>query len=108
MSSLVPPLQIRPVTQADHHQWLPLWQGYNAFYGRAGETALPEGITQATWEPFLKPLAPVFALVAESEGELVGLAHSLFHRSTRPPSSPSLSATSANTGSSGLRKRSQV
>ena len=41
MSSLVPPLQIRPVTQADHHQWLPLWQGYNAFYGRAGETALP-------------------------------------------------------------------
>lgn len=48
MPSLVPPLQIRPVTQTDHHQWLPLWQGYNAFYGRAGETALPEGITQAT------------------------------------------------------------
>src|SRR5256885_2553974 len=82
MSSLVPPLQIRPVTQADHHQWLPLWQGYNAFYGRAGETALPEGITQATWERFLNPLEPVFALVAESEGELVGLAHYLFHRST--------------------------
>lgn len=80
--SSVPTLQIRPVTQADHQQWLPLWLGYNAFYGRAGETALPEGITQATWERFLNPLEPVFALVAESEGELVGLAHYLFHRST--------------------------
>ena len=78
----VPTLQIRPVAQADHQQWLPLWQGYNAFYGRAGETALPEDITQATWERFLNPLEPVFALVAESEGELVGLAHYLFHRST--------------------------
>ncbi|MDP1340379.1 GNAT family N-acetyltransferase, partial [Klebsiella variicola] len=38
--------------------------------------------TQATWERFLNPLEPVFALVAESEGELVGLAHYLFHRST--------------------------
>ena len=80
--SSVPTLQIRPVAQADHQQWLPLWQGYNAFYGRAGETALPEDITQATWERFLNPLEPVFALVAESEGELVGLAHYLFHRST--------------------------
>jgi GNAT superfamily N-acetyltransferase len=75
-------LHIRPVTQADQSRWLPLWQGYNAFYGRSGQTALPDGITQATWQRFLNPLEPVFALVAESEGELVGLAHYLFHRST--------------------------
>ena len=56
--------------------------GLQRLYGRAGETALPEDITQATWERFLNPLEPVFALVAESEGELVGLAHYLFHRST--------------------------
>jgi hypothetical protein len=31
---------IRSVTPHDHAQWLPLWDGYNAFYGRAGATAL--------------------------------------------------------------------
>ncbi|CAB5709398.1 Predicted acetyltransferase [Delftia tsuruhatensis] len=82
MPSAIAPLQIRCVTQADKPGWLPLWQGYNAFYGRSGETALPDQITQATWQRFLNPLEPVFALVAESEGELVGLAHYLFHRST--------------------------
>lgn len=29
-------------------QWLPLWDGYNAFYGCAGATALPDAVTQAT------------------------------------------------------------
>ncbi len=31
-------LRIRPITRADYEQWLPLWDGYNAFYGRSGET----------------------------------------------------------------------
>ena len=29
-------LTIRFVTRQDHQQWLPLWEGYNAFYGRSG------------------------------------------------------------------------
>ncbi len=33
-------LTIRPVALADYDQWLPLWKGYNAFYGRSGVTAL--------------------------------------------------------------------
>jgi hypothetical protein len=41
---------IRPVAPADFEQWLPLWEGYNAFYGRSGATALPEPITQTTWQ----------------------------------------------------------
>lgn len=81
-SSGAPLLHIRPIRREDLNRWLPLWEGYNAFYGRAGATALPGEITQVTWERFLNPLEPVFALVAESEGELVGLAHYLFHRST--------------------------
>ena len=32
---------IRPVTRADYDQWLPLWDGYNAFYKRVGPTAVP-------------------------------------------------------------------
>lgn len=75
-------LLIRPVSQSDHAPWRLLWDGYNAFYGREGETALPEAITTCTWKRFLDPAEPVFALVAELDGEIVGLAHYLFHRST--------------------------
>jgi GNAT superfamily N-acetyltransferase len=56
--------------------------GYNAFYGREGATALAPEITMATWSRFFDPNEPVFALVAESEGQLLGLTHYLFHRST--------------------------
>lgn len=75
-------VQIRCVERDDWSRWLPLWEGYNAFYGRAGASALPEGITRSAWERFFNPIEPVFALVAVSEGALVGIAHYLFHRST--------------------------
>ncbi|AND67971.1 hypothetical protein ATSB10_05170 [Dyella thiooxydans] len=75
-------LLIRPISRSDHAPWRLLWDGYNAFYGREGETALPEAITACTWNRFLDPAEPVFALVAELDGEVVGIAHYLFHRST--------------------------
>jgi GNAT superfamily N-acetyltransferase len=74
---------VRPVRPEDHAQWRPLWDGYNAFYGRIGETALPETITASTWERFFDAAEPVRALVAVEEGgRIVGIAHYLFHRST--------------------------
>jgi len=73
---------IRAVARGDFGQWLPLWQGYNAFYGRAGATALADDITQMTWARFFDADESVHALVAEEEGRLVGLAHYLFHRNT--------------------------
>jgi GNAT superfamily N-acetyltransferase len=73
---------VRPVAATDFARWLPLWEGYNAFYGRAGPTALPAEITWTTWSRFLDPAEPVHALVAERAGQLLGLAHYLFHRST--------------------------
>jgi GNAT superfamily N-acetyltransferase len=66
----------------DLNAWRVLWDGYNAFYGRAGSTALRPEITQMTWSRFFDAYEPVHALVAEDGGELVGLAHYLFHRST--------------------------
>ncbi|RIX74842.1 GNAT family N-acetyltransferase [Acidovorax cavernicola] len=75
-------LLIRPPTPEDFAAWKPLWDGYNAFYGREGPTALPEAITQVTWQRFFDPYEPVHALVAERDGQLVGLVHYLFHRST--------------------------
>ncbi len=76
------PARVRPVKPDDYSAWRPLWDGYNTFYGRQGESALPEHITQTTWQRFFDPGEPVFALVAEHRGQLVGLVHYLFHRST--------------------------
>jgi GNAT superfamily N-acetyltransferase len=73
---------VRSVVPADFDAWKPLWDGYNAFYGRHGATALPDAVTQATWSRFFDAGEPVHALVAEADGRLLGLAHYLFHRST--------------------------
>ena len=74
--------RIRPLLRGDYSQWRVLWDGYNAFYGREGPTALPQEITQSTWERFFEAAEPVHALVAESEGQIVGLVHYIYHRST--------------------------
>lgn len=69
---------IRPVRPSDWEQWLPLWEGYNTFYERvaAGD------MTRTTWSRFFDENEPVHALVAEAEGQLLGLVHYLYHRST--------------------------
>ncbi|WP_404711946.1 GNAT family N-acetyltransferase [Sphingomonas sp. MMS24-J13] len=73
---------IRPLRETDHAGWRPLWDGYNSFYGRSGDTALPDEISETTWARFFDDAEPVHALVAEQQGTLIGLAHYLFHRST--------------------------
>jgi GNAT superfamily N-acetyltransferase len=73
---------VRFVTRQDYAQWLPLWDGYNAFYKRSGPTALAGEITAMTWARFFDAYEPVHALVADRGGELLGLTHYLFHRST--------------------------
>ncbi|RAM61797.1 GNAT family N-acetyltransferase [Herbaspirillum rubrisubalbicans] len=75
-------LHIRSTQQDDYPQWKILWDDYNAFYGRSGASALPLQITHATWSRIHDASEPVHALVAESEGKLLGLAHYLYHRNT--------------------------
>jgi GNAT superfamily N-acetyltransferase len=75
-------VEIRPVRPTDYNAWLPLWSGYNEFYGRVGATALDPAITETTWKRFFDPGEPVYALVADAGGSLAGLAHYLYHRST--------------------------
>lgn len=72
-------LTIRPVASADFNQWSMLWEKYNLFYGR---NSLPKEITQTTWSRFFDSSEPIYGLVAERNGQLLGLAHYLFHRST--------------------------
>jgi GNAT superfamily N-acetyltransferase len=75
-------MNIRFASPADFDQWLPLWQAYNRFYGRSGLTALPDQITQSTWDRFHDPHEPMHCIVAESGGQLAGLVHFIFHRTT--------------------------
>jgi GNAT superfamily N-acetyltransferase len=79
MSAVV---SIRFVTRGDYAAWFPLWEGYNRFYGRFDATALSDAITRVTWERFFDAYEPVFAMVAEADGHLIGLVHYLWHRST--------------------------
>jgi GNAT superfamily N-acetyltransferase len=76
------PPAIRALRQADYPAWSKLWEGYNAFYGRSGETALPADVTRMTWSRFFDAYEPVHALVAERADALLGLVHFLYHRST--------------------------
>jgi GNAT superfamily N-acetyltransferase len=75
-------ITIRPAAPDDFHRWKPLWESYNAFYGRVGETALSPEITKMTWSRFFDAYEPMHSLVAEASENLLGLVHFLFHRST--------------------------
>jgi GNAT superfamily N-acetyltransferase len=75
-------LLIRAANKDDFAQWKVLWDGYNAFYGRKGPTALPDTVTNMTWSRLFDGYEPMQALVAEQSGRLLGLAHFLFHRTT--------------------------
>lgn len=75
-------LLIRKIQRVDYAGWRPLWDGYNHFYGRQGPTALPERITEFTWERFFSREESVHALVAVQDSRLIGIAHFLFHPST--------------------------
>jgi len=70
------PIDIRPLEPRDREEWLPLWQGYLAFY----ETAVPDTVTEATWRRIVDPAAPIHGFGALDEaGRLVGIVHFLFH-----------------------------
>jgi len=75
-------ITVRSVTPQDYDAWRPLWDEYNAFYERTGPTALPEEVNETTWRRFFDASEPVFCIVAEREGKVVGICHYLFHRST--------------------------
>ncbi|AVW91268.1 GNAT family N-acetyltransferase [Celeribacter baekdonensis] len=70
------PLTIRPLTPEDRTPWAALWRDYLSFY----ETALPQEIYDATFARLVDPQAVERgALVAELDGQLIGLVHYIFH-----------------------------
>ena len=59
-ASATPPV-VRPLAPGDRAAWQPLWDGYNAFYGREGDTALAPEITATTWLRYFDAAEPVNA-----------------------------------------------
>ena len=71
------PLLIRPLQVADAAGWHRLWTAYLAFYN----TVLPEAVFESSFARMLGDDPQDFhGLVAERDGQLVGLAHYVFHR----------------------------
>ncbi len=70
---------VRDIESRDRAQWAVLWQLYLEFYGVPDMA--PE-VTARTWERFFDPAEPVYAMVVEEEGLLLGLVQYLFHRSS--------------------------
>lgn len=68
---------VRPVQEGDFHAWLPLWRGYQEFY----KVAIPEDVTELTWQRFLDPREPMHCEVAVQDEKLVGMVHYILHRS---------------------------
>ncbi|RDI59795.1 GNAT family N-acetyltransferase [Microvirga subterranea] len=71
-------IEIRPYTSDDRAAWDPLWQGYLTFY----KASLAPEVTETTWRRLLDPAEPMHGLVAVLDGEVVGIVHFLYHRST--------------------------
>lgn len=71
------PALIRPLRVSDEIDWRRLWTGYLQFY----QTSVPEAVYASTFARLLGDDPRDFsALVAEKDGQLLGLTHYLFHR----------------------------
>ncbi len=71
------PISVRELKAENFAAWLPLWHGYLEFY----KSTLTEETTNTTWQRFLDPAEPMCALGAFFEDKLVGIVHTIYHRS---------------------------
>jgi len=70
---------IRTVRADDEAQWRRLWTLYLEYY----ESSVPEQVYQTTFARILSDdIGEVRGLIAELDGQPVGLVHYLFHRNT--------------------------
>lgn len=71
-------MDIGYATATDKAGWWPLWQAYLDFYGHP----LPDAASDLTFGRFLDPHEPMVLLVAREQGQVVGFASVIEHRST--------------------------
>ncbi len=69
---------IREARAADRDAWSALWGDYLTFY----ETDLAPEVSATTWSRLLDPSEPMFCLLAEHDGEVIGFVNCVLHRGT--------------------------
>lgn len=70
---------VRALAKSDHDAWHRLWDGYCEFY----EVEMPADVTAKSWERLLDDATPdFFGLVAERDGEVIGIANCILHGTT--------------------------
>ena len=69
------PLKIRAIENRDFPDWLPLWDGNNL-------GVRDEAVTSETWSRLIDPDSHVHGLIAEKDGQLIGLVHYITHPTT--------------------------
>ena len=70
-------IQILPLSDHQHAEWLPLWRGYQAFY----KVDIPAEVSAVTWSRLLDPQEPMGGALAWNGPTAVGLVHHIRHRS---------------------------
>ena len=71
-------LIVRDLSAQDEAQWRALWDGYLTFY----EASVAPDVTDTTWARLLDGASPLFGLVAELDGEVVGIVNCVLHANT--------------------------
>jgi len=71
-------LSIRPVELGDKERWLQLWKGYLTFY----KTEFSADKTEVTWKRLLDPDFNLYCLVAQDDGQIMGMTTFNFQNST--------------------------
>ncbi len=71
-------IAIGPLAAADRKSWEILWQAYLRFYRAKVEA----DVTETTWRRLLDPKDQPHGLAATHDGEIVGIVHYLYHRTS--------------------------
>ena len=71
-------LIIRELRAADRAAWDELWNGYLRFYKKA----LPQEITDFTWQRLVDPVQQPYGFVALDGERVIGFVHYHFHLTT--------------------------
>ena len=68
---------VRAARADEFATWHPLWRGYQAFY----KVDIAESVSRITWQRFFDDAEPMHCDLAEVDGVVRGLVHSIDHRS---------------------------
>jgi GNAT superfamily N-acetyltransferase len=69
---------IRRAEARDEARWRQLWDGYTRFYEREPD----EAVTRHTWSRIMDPTSAVWAIVAEDDGRVIGIANCITQEAT--------------------------